>query len=79
MLQTGSAALPDDESYNLVINLLFSEDQVDGALKFLDLMLKSGYMLSTSVFTICAKACIKVGRLDTLTSIIEKCKVNHTI
>ncbi|XP_072977545.1 pentatricopeptide repeat-containing protein At1g26460, mitochondrial [Typha angustifolia] len=72
MLQTGT--LPDDESYNLVIGLLILVNQVDSALKYLDLTLKSGYMLSSSVFMDCVRSCVNSGRLDTLSSIIEKCK-----
>ncbi|XP_038983464.1 pentatricopeptide repeat-containing protein At1g26460, mitochondrial [Phoenix dactylifera] len=72
MLQTGT--LPDDESYNLVIGLLILMNQVDSALKYLDLTLKSGYMLSSSVFSDCVRSCVNSGRLDMLSSIIEKCK-----
>lgn len=74
MLHTGT--LPDDESYNLVIGLLILMNQVDSALKYLDLTLKSGYMLSLSVFSDCVRSCVNAGRLDTLSSIIEKCKVS---
>lgn len=73
MMQTG--VMPDDESYNLVIGLLISTNQLDSALKFTDLMLKSGNMLSLSVFVDCVRRCVNAGRLDTLSSIIEKCKV----
>ncbi|MQL75555.1 hypothetical protein Taro_007910 [Colocasia esculenta] len=74
MLQTGQNSFPNDESYNLVIGLLFSVDEIDSALKYIDLLLKNGYMLSMNEFTTCVKSCISAGRLDTLTSIIEKCK-----
>ncbi|XP_076952382.1 pentatricopeptide repeat-containing protein At1g26460, mitochondrial-like [Bidens hawaiensis] len=75
MIQTGSkGALPDDESYHLVIRLLLSQNQVDDALKYIDLALKSGYMLSVVVFTECVRSCVNTGRLDTLVSIIERCK-----
>ncbi|KAK1292907.1 Pentatricopeptide repeat-containing protein [Acorus calamus] len=60
MLETGKESLPDEESYDLVIGLLILENQIDSALKYLDLTLKSG--------------CVTAGRLDTLTSIIERCK-----
>lgn len=73
MMQTG--VVPDDKSYNLVIGLLISTNQLDSALKILDLMLKSGNMLSSSVFMDCVRRCINTGRLDTISSIIEKCKV----
>lgn len=75
MLQTGKESLPDNESYELVVGMLFLTDEIDAALKYLDLALKSGYMLSTNVFTDCVQSCVK-GRLDTLLSIIERCKVD---
>lgn len=71
MIQSGIT--PDDESYNLVIGLLISKD-LDSALKFFDLILKSGNMLSSDVFLDCVRRCLTAGRLDTLSSIIEKCK-----
>jgi pentatricopeptide repeat protein len=73
MLQTGTQ--PDDESYNLVVNLLIKLNRVDSTLKYLDLMLKSGYTISSSVFVEYVRACVRSGRLDTLASVIEKCKV----
>jgi len=72
MLQTGT--FPDDESYNLVVGLLIRQNLVDSSLKYLDLILKSGYTLSLTVYTDYIRACMRSGRLDTLTSIIEKCK-----
>lgn len=75
MLQTGKDSLPDAESYELVISLLFLLNEIDSALKYLDLTLKSGYMVSTRVFTNCVTSCVNAARLDTLTSIIERCKV----
>ncbi|XP_062162383.1 pentatricopeptide repeat-containing protein At1g26460, mitochondrial [Alnus glutinosa] len=74
MLQTGKESLPDNESYELVVGMLFLTDEIDAALKYLDLALKSGYMLSTNVFTECVQSCVNKGRLDTLLSIIERCK-----
>lgn len=74
MLQTGKESLPDNESYELVVDMLFLTDEIDAALKYLDLALKSGYMLSTKVFTECVRSCVFQGRLDTLGSIIERCK-----
>ncbi|KAI3516592.1 hypothetical protein L1887_15513 [Cichorium endivia] len=77
MIETGTeskTALPDDESYHLVVRLLLTRNQIDAALKYIDLTLKSGYMLSVEVFTECVTSCIKTGRLDTLVSIIERCK-----
>lgn len=76
MLQTGRESLPDDESYDLVIGMLFSTDQIDAALKFIDMALKSGYLLSMKAFTECVRSCVTKCRLDTLVSIIEKCKVH---
>lgn len=75
MLQSGKESLPDDESYALVIGMLFSTDQIDSALKYVDLALKSGYMLTVNVFTDCVQSCVALGRLDTLLSIIDRCKV----
>lgn len=74
MLQTGNESLPDAESYELVIGLLFSDGQIDAALKYLDITLKSGYMVSMSMFTFCVKSCVDAKRLDTLVSIIGRCK-----
>src|SRR6266540_2022641 len=73
MLQTGT--LPDDESYNLVVGLLIRQNRVESALKYLDLMLKSGYTISLNVFTDYVRTCLRSGKLDALASIIEKCKV----
>lgn len=75
MLQTGEESIPDDESYDLVIGMLLSTDQIDAALKYIDLTLKSGHMLSLKVFTECVQSCVKKGRLDTLVSVIDRCKV----
>ncbi|XP_057494836.1 pentatricopeptide repeat-containing protein At1g26460, mitochondrial [Actinidia eriantha] len=74
MLQTGKESLPDDESYDLVIGMLFLTDQIDSALKYIDLTLKSGYILSVKTFTECVRSCVDKGRLDALVSIIERCK-----
>ncbi|CAI9296970.1 unnamed protein product [Lactuca saligna] len=77
MIQTGTeskTALPDDESYHLVVRLLLTRNQIDTALKYIDLTLKSGYNLSVEVFTECVSTCVNKGRLDTLVSIIERCK-----
>uniref|UniRef100_A0A804UES8 Pentatricopeptide repeat-containing protein n=1 Tax=Zea mays TaxID=4577 RepID=A0A804UES8_MAIZE len=77
MLQTGT--VPDEESYNLVVGLLIRQNLVDSSLKYLDLMLKSGYTPSLTVFTDYIQACVRSGRLDTLTSIIQKCKTADKI
>ncbi|KAF3945281.1 hypothetical protein CMV_028340 [Castanea mollissima] len=74
MLQTGKESLPDDDSYDLVVGMLFMTDEIDAALKYIDMGLKSGYMLSMRVFTECVRSCVNKGRLDTLVSIIERCK-----
>ncbi|KAK7407421.1 hypothetical protein VNO78_09331 [Psophocarpus tetragonolobus] len=76
MLQAGNDALPDDESYDLVMGMLFSNDQIDTAFKYIDLILKSGNVLSTTVFTNCVRSCVSKGRLDTLVTIIERCKAS---
>lgn len=67
--------MPDDESYALVIGMLLSKNQIDAALKYIDLTLKSGHMLSLKAFNECVRSCVKQGRLDTLVSVIDKCKV----
>lgn len=81
MLQIGKEhkeSLPDDESYDIILGMLFGSNQIDSALKYIDLTLKSGYMLSVNVFQSCVNRCIMNRKLDTLVSIIERCKVcNH--
>lgn len=67
-------SLPDDESYDLVIGLLFKANQTDAAFKFVDFVLTSGYTMSSNVFNQCIRRCLDNNRLDTLLSIIEKCK-----
>ena len=75
MLLTGKDSQPDNESYNLVLDLLFQTGRIDDAFKCIDSMLKSGCTLSVNVFTECVKVCANKGRLDALVSIIDKCKV----
>lgn len=75
MLQTGKESMPDDETYKLVTEMLFLVNQTDDALKYIDITLSSGNMVSPKVFTECVKSCVRLGRLDTLASIIERCKV----
>ncbi|VVA92738.1 unnamed protein product [Arabis nemorensis] len=74
MLLSGKESLPDDESYDLVIGMLFLTGKNDEAMKLMDMALKSGYMLSTTVFSDCVRSCVARGRTDTLVSIIERCK-----
>ncbi|XP_034680769.1 pentatricopeptide repeat-containing protein At1g26460, mitochondrial-like [Vitis riparia] len=74
MLQTGKESMPDDESYELVVGMLFLTDQIDATLRYVDLTLKSGYMLSMRVFVECVRSCVNKGRLDALVSIIKRCK-----
>lgn len=74
MLQGGTESLPDDESYDLVIGMMFQTQRIDAALKFIDMALKSGYKLSTKVFTECVVCCVQQSRLDTLVTLIERCK-----
>ncbi|KAF5956870.1 hypothetical protein HYC85_004095 [Camellia sinensis] len=62
------------KSYDLVIGMLLLTDQIDAALKYIDLTLKSGYILSVNMFTECVRNCVNKGRMDTLVSIIERCK-----
>lgn len=74
MIQTGKESPPDDESFDLVVGMLFATDQIDSALKYIDLTLKSGYMLSMRVFDECVRSCSRKGRIDAMVSIIERCK-----
>lgn len=76
MLQTGNDTLPDDQSYDLLIGMLFSTDQIDSAFKYIDQILKSGNVLSMKVFMNCVRRCLSKGRLDTLVTIIERCRVS---
>lgn len=71
----GNESMPDDQSFDLVLGMLFLTNQIDAALKYVDLTLKSGYMLSMRVFADCVRSCVNQGRLDALVSIIERCKV----
>lgn len=78
MILTGKEykeASPDEESYDLVIGLLFKADLIDDALRYVDSALKSGYKLSMNLFNECVRSCIFKNRLDILVSIIERCKV----
>ncbi|GAB2234225.1 hypothetical protein Drorol1_Dr00003468 [Drosera rotundifolia] len=74
MLQSGKGSLPDAESYGLVIPLLLQQDKIEDALKFIDLALKSGHPLTMNIFTECVRTCVTKRRVDTLVSIIERCK-----
>lgn len=78
MIETGKESkesLPDEESFDLVVDMLLFTGQIDAALKYVDLTLKSGYMLSMNAFTQCVRVCVNMGRLDTLVAILERCKV----
>lgn len=78
MIETGKefkTSLPDEESFDLVVSMLLSAGQIDAALKCVDLTLKSGYMLSLNAFTQCVSICVTKGMLDTLVSILDRCKV----
>ncbi|KAK9676014.1 hypothetical protein RND81_11G048100 [Saponaria officinalis] len=74
MLQNGKQSQPVDASFDLVIGMLFQKNQIEAALKYVDVALKSGYMLSPRVFGDCVQSCVTEQRLDTLVSVIEKCK-----
>ncbi|KAL8137658.1 hypothetical protein V2J09_003659 [Rumex salicifolius] len=74
MMELKKESQPDDESFDLVVGMLFSKGQINEAFKYVDLSLESGYVLSARVFTDCVKSCVAKGKLDTLVSIIEKCK-----
>ncbi|GER31850.1 pentatricopeptide repeat-containing protein [Striga asiatica] len=69
MLQIGKEyekSLPDGESYDLIIALLLSTNQINAVLKYIDLTLASGYELSAKSFIGCIQRCVNNGRLDTL-------------
>ncbi|XP_042529426.1 pentatricopeptide repeat-containing protein At1g26460, mitochondrial-like [Dipodomys spectabilis] len=70
----GGGARADDESYDMVITMLFQQKQSIVALECVDKALKSGCSLSMEVFTQCARACLDGRKLDKLVAIIEKCK-----
>lgn len=78
MLQTGKESLPDNESYDLVLGMLFERDEIEAALKYMDLTLKSGNALSMNVFGEFVRGCVNKGRLDTLVSVVERCKVHDS-
>lgn len=69
-------SLPDDESFDIVIDMGILRGSVDHVLKYIDLNLESGYPLSMKAFDNCVKLCVNNGRLDELISIIERCKVH---
>ncbi|PPS00499.1 hypothetical protein GOBAR_AA20176 [Gossypium barbadense] len=74
MLQGGKESLPDDESYDLVMGMLFEMRGVEAALKYIDMALQFGYKLSIKVFTECIACCVSQGQLDTLATLIERCR-----
>lgn len=79
MLEIGKEhkeSLPDLESYDRVIEMHIARSQIDAALKYIDLSLKSGCLLSMKAFVDCVRYCLNNNRLDTAVSIIERCKVN---
>ncbi|EPS71121.1 hypothetical protein M569_03636 [Genlisea aurea] len=65
---------PDDESYDLLISMLLSKNQLDSAVKYIDLSLKSGFQLTFKSFLKCVQNCLSNSKLDTLASVIERCK-----
>ncbi|XP_051146300.1 pentatricopeptide repeat-containing protein At1g26460, mitochondrial-like [Andrographis paniculata] len=80
MIQIGKdykEASPDEESYKLIVSLLFSDNRIDSAVNYIDLSMKSGYMLSTNAFIVCVRSCVNNGRLDALLSIMDRFKKMH--
>ena len=67
---------PDDESFDLVVGMLLHENRMEAAFKYIDLNLKSGHSMSSNVFSECVFKFMASGSLDTLVSVIERCKVN---
>lgn len=59
MLQTGT--MPDDVSYNMVVGHLILMNEIDSAFKYMDLIIKSGFMISTIVFMDCVRSCVNAG------------------
>ncbi|KAK8627733.1 hypothetical protein V6N13_135335 [Hibiscus sabdariffa] len=74
MLQGGKESLPNDETYDLVIGMLFESQKFEAALEYIYMALKSGYKLSMRIFTECVACSIIQGRLDTVATVIEMCK-----
>lgn len=78
---------PDEESFELVIRMLLppirqyqmnqmleTKLKMEAAYKYIDLNLKSGYSMSQDAFNRCVWNFMNFGSLDTLVSIIERCK-----
>ncbi|GFP88716.1 pentatricopeptide repeat-containing protein at1g26460 mitochondrial [Phtheirospermum japonicum] len=64
MLQIGEEykeSLPDAESYDLIIGMLLSTNQFDSVLNYVDLTLKSGYVLSLKAFMACVQRCANIA------------------
>ncbi|KAL1806278.1 hypothetical protein ACET3Z_029346 [Daucus carota] len=65
---------PDDESFDLVVGMLLQENRMEAAFKYIDLNLKYGHSMSSNVFSECVFKFMASGSLDTLVSVIERCK-----
>lgn len=85
----GKDSKPDEESFDLVVCMLLPLNrqyqmnqilrtnqikQTETAYKYIDLNLKSGFSMSQDAFTRCVWNFMNFGSLDTLISIIERCK-----
>ncbi|MBA0862794.1 hypothetical protein Goshw_012998 [Gossypium schwendimanii] len=79
LLDGGKESLPNDESYDLVMGMLFEMRRVEAALKYIDMALQSGYKLSIKVFTECIACCVSQGQLDTLVTLIERCRLDDLL
>lgn len=69
-------SMPDEESFDLVIGMLLQKKETETAFKYIDLNLKFGYSMSLDVFSNCVSRLMESGSLDTLVSLIERCKVH---
>ncbi|KAA3460821.1 Tetratricopeptide repeat (TPR)-like superfamily protein isoform 1 [Gossypium australe] len=76
---SGKESLPNDESYDLVMGMLFEMRRVEAALKYIDMALQSGFKLSIKVFTECIACCVSQGQLDTLVTLIERCRLDDLL
>ncbi|KAL8104570.1 hypothetical protein AgCh_028690 [Apium graveolens] len=89
MLKKDDDPKPDEESFELVVGMLlplnpayamnpiFRKNQIrhtETAYKYIDLYLKSGYRMSQDAFNRCVWNFMNFGSLDTLVSVIERCK-----
>lgn len=73
MLQGRKNAQPNMKTYRLLVCILSQTYRAEAALPYIDLILKSGYMLSVKEFEECTLGCVQEGKHHILVSIIDKC------